>query len=249
MHINSYIGSVHITANSHGYNKGWTFERTGNLIIPDNGIIKYSNNTQYGNGSGTSYNQSLNTDSSVVFANVIATNAFEGVNANVTLSTNTQNWIFDDTGRFTVAGDMIPTSNNIQNIGSPTNQWKSLYVSNGSIYIDSVKLSSSGANVVVGSGNTSITIGAKGITLPANATINDNLGKSVLSTSISSRNILNINVDGGISAAIFSLMDTVYDGGGTSTLYGEYSPSLDGNDAFTDFSQITSLDGGGCSAF
>jgi hypothetical protein len=75
------------------------------------------------------------------------------------------------------------------------------------------------------------------------------LGKAVLSTSVSSRNILNINIDGGISAAIFSALDTIYDGGGTSTFYSDYAPALDGVDAYTDFSQIISLDGGGCSAF
>ena len=103
---------------------------------------------------------------------------------------------------------------------------------------------------MVGTGNTSVIISKSGnIILPANGSITDSVGKPVVETSVTSRNILNINIDGGIAAAIFSAIDNVYDGGGTSAAYGTYAPALDGADAYTDYSQTIGLDGGGAFAF
>lgn len=44
-------------------------------------------------------------------------------------------------GTTTFSGDLIPGVNNTYSLGSPTNQWKELYVSSSSIYIGGVKLS------------------------------------------------------------------------------------------------------------
>lgn len=41
----------------------------------------------------------------------------------------------------TVGGDILPSTDNGGNLGSPTKQWKSLYVSTGTIYINNVPLS------------------------------------------------------------------------------------------------------------
>jgi hypothetical protein len=61
-----------------------------------------------------------------------------------------------------VSSDLIPTANVTYNLGNATNQWKSLYVSNNTIYINNVAvtigagnvLQVAGANVVTSTGNT-----------------------------------------------------------------------------------------------
>jgi hypothetical protein len=50
-------------------------------------------------------------------------------------------------------GNLIPSGNNIYSIGSLTNQWKSLYVSTGTIYINGVPLSLDANNSVTIDGN------------------------------------------------------------------------------------------------
>jgi hypothetical protein len=46
------------------------------------------------------------------------------------------------------AGNIIPSGNNISSLGSASNQWKDIWVSNATIYINSVPLSVTGANVL-----------------------------------------------------------------------------------------------------
>jgi len=46
-----------------------------------------------------------------------------------------------------VAQDLIPITNSVYSLGSPTNKWKDLYVSTGSIYIGNVILSTSGSTL------------------------------------------------------------------------------------------------------
>jgi hypothetical protein len=46
-----------------------------------------------------------------------------------------------------VAQDLTPISNSVYSLGSPTNKWKDLYVSTGSIYIGNIVLSTSGSTL------------------------------------------------------------------------------------------------------
>jgi len=46
-----------------------------------------------------------------------------------------------------VAQDLVPISNSLYSLGSPTNKWKDLYVSTGSIYIGDTVLSTSGSTL------------------------------------------------------------------------------------------------------
>jgi hypothetical protein len=50
-------------------------------------------------------------------------------------------------------GDLIPGTNSVYNLGSPSNQWHSLYVGTSSIYIGGVTLSSHGDSILVNSIN------------------------------------------------------------------------------------------------
>jgi hypothetical protein len=47
------------------------------------------------------------------------------------------------------AGHIIPATDNTYDLGSPTNQWRDIFVSNGSIYIGDVKLSNNDGQLVV----------------------------------------------------------------------------------------------------
>ena len=46
------------------------------------------------------------------------------------------------------AGNIIPVGNSVYNLGSLTNQWKDLFISNATIYLNGVPLSSNNANAV-----------------------------------------------------------------------------------------------------
>ena len=51
-------------------------------------------------------------------------------------------------------GNLIPAGNSVYSIGSLTHQWKSLYVSTGTIYINGVPLSLDSNNAITINGNT-----------------------------------------------------------------------------------------------
>jgi len=85
---------------------------------------------------------------------------------NLTLGTrngNTSNkWNFDTTGNLTVAGNVLPTGNNTQSLGSATKQWKDLWVSNNTIYINSVPISLAAGNILTVNGADVVTTAANG---------------------------------------------------------------------------------------
>jgi hypothetical protein len=50
-------------------------------------------------------------------------------------------WLLNTDGTFTAAGDIVPDTDNLYNLGSPTHQWRHVYTAGGSIYLDNIKLS------------------------------------------------------------------------------------------------------------
>ena len=56
-------------------------------------------------------------------------------------TTVTNTWEFGVNGTLTAPGDIIPDTNNAYDLGSPTQQWRHIYVNTGSIYLGNVKLS------------------------------------------------------------------------------------------------------------
>lgn len=85
---------------------------------------------------------------------------------NLTLGTRNGNtsytWNFDTAGNLTVAGNVIPTGNNTQSLGSPTRQWNDLYLSNATIYMNSVPLSVTAGNILTVNGADVVTTAANG---------------------------------------------------------------------------------------
>jgi len=73
-------------------------------------------------------------------------------------------WNFDTTGKLTVAGDIIPTGNNTQSLGSATYQWNDLYLSNATIYLNSVPISLTAGNVLTVNGADVVTTNGNGVT-------------------------------------------------------------------------------------
>ena len=116
------------------------------------------------------------------------------VNNDITLSTNGNNWNFLANGQLTVPGSIVPNANNEYSLGSVDFQWKSLYVSNNTIYIENIPLS------LKSNGNTNI------ITV----------GSGANTTNIASENFVQSfqNIDGGSSTAIYSYELINIDGGG-----------------------------------
>jgi len=48
----------------------------------------------------------------------------------------------------TVSGNLIPDTNGTRSLGSSTNQWKDIYVSGGTIYLEGITLSTNGTNLM-----------------------------------------------------------------------------------------------------
>lgn len=87
------------------------------------------------------------------------------VNNDITLTTNGNNWTFGANGNLVVPGSIIPQSNTEYSLGTPDRQWKSLYVSGNTIYIERVPLSltsEGNTNILsIGAGDNSINIASE----------------------------------------------------------------------------------------
>ena len=66
------------------------------------------------------------------------------------------------TSDLTVGGDILPNTDNGGNIGSPTKQWKSLYVSNDTIYLNNIPLGLDGENNLTVDGKPMVTFDTNG---------------------------------------------------------------------------------------
>lgn len=113
-------------------NHSWYFGADGNFRLPNDG--KISNN---------------NGNAAVLFnANniTVVTNDADGS----TIHTSS----FTESGGLTLDGDLTPVGDAVHSLGTPSNQWKDLYVSNSTIYLGGVPVSvDAGGNLLV-NGNT-----------------------------------------------------------------------------------------------
>jgi hypothetical protein len=70
------------------------------------------------------------------------------------------NFSFNKTSNvFTVPGNIVPASNSTASLGTATSQWKDLYVSNSTIYMNNVPLTLTSGNVLTVAGNAVLTVG------------------------------------------------------------------------------------------
>jgi hypothetical protein len=61
----------------------------------------------------------------------------------ITEPSGTHTWTFGTNGTLTVPGNIIPSSNLVHNLGSPTNRWKDLYLSGNTIDLGGTTISAS----------------------------------------------------------------------------------------------------------
>lgn len=66
-------------------------------------------------------------------------------------------------GDIVISGDIIPDASNVYSLGSTTNQWSDLYVSNATIYMNNVPVSLTSGNVLTVNGNAVVTTDADGL--------------------------------------------------------------------------------------
>jgi hypothetical protein len=117
---NHGLGNVLISAGPADYE--WIFDHTGNLTLPGSTFaVNYANGQQV-SLSGTYSNSNV--------AAYLASNAAVTIltTGNITTSGNIQ------------SGNVIPLANAVYDLGSLSQQWRSLYVSNNTIYISNVAL-------------------------------------------------------------------------------------------------------------
>ena len=93
------------------------------------------------------------------------------------------------------AGNIIPSANATYDLGNATNQWKSLYLSNSTLYLGNVAISMGAANVLQVAGANVVTAGAgDSISATGNITGNYILGDGSQLTNLPAGNYSNANV-------------------------------------------------------
>jgi hypothetical protein len=223
-----------ITTNNGGYT--WTLDATGKTSAP--GAISFGHNvyhqpdltnrsgeklTLWDQSDSNNYSYSIGIEQDTMWYGVDVGNPDKGFRW---YSGNTPLLDLTRTGKIIVTNDIVPISDNTYSLGNTTNQWKSLHVSGNTIFIDRVPLSSSNGSIAAN-------------TIKVN-TIYDELRRPVYNV-----NALDINADGGIAAAVFSLSDPMFDGGSTITVYNQFEASLDGGASFNNRHSASYIDGGG----
>jgi hypothetical protein len=104
------------------------------------------------------------------------------------------------------AGNIVPAANATYSLGSFSNQYKDLFLSNSTLYLGNVQITSNGTQVLVG-GNTVITANAPvtgNVTVVGNISANAVIGNTVVGNTMSATgniNIANVNATGNITAS------------------------------------------------
>ena len=138
-----------------------------------------------------------------------------------------QIWNFDYFGDLTTPGNIVPDTSNAYSLGNATNQWSELWVSNNTIYMNSVPLTLGPGNVLSIGGNAILSNDSDtDISTTGNITANYFLGDGSLLANLPAGNYSNANVTalladlgansisatGNITAGIFSTTANLYIG-------------------------------------
>ena len=125
---------------------GTTADPTGDSL--KNAFIKVNDNfTELYNALGLSDNL-LNLGNFKFTGSTISLDDPEDSTLGITIDTSV-----NITSDLTVGGDIVPNANLGGNLGSPTRQWKSLYVSTNTIYINNIPLSIDSNNNLIVNGS------------------------------------------------------------------------------------------------
>lgn len=146
---------------------------------------------------------------SLIFTQNYSANSISGGTSNVTVYSNstvnissagTANVLVIGPNTVTATANLIPSANIIYSLGNTTNRWKDLWISNSTIYMGNVALSTTGSNLTV-DGNLVVTTTAGGnnISITGNITGGNLLSTGIISTSG--------NITGGNISAVNAAID------------------------------------------
>ena len=147
----------------------------------------------------------------LTFTQNYSANSISGGTSNVTVYSNstvnissagTPNVLVIGPNTVTATANLIPTANVTYSLGNTTNRWKDLWISNSTIYMGNVSLSTTGSNLTV-DGNPVVTTtgGGNNISITGNIT-----GGNLLSTGI-------ISATGNLTAGNISAVNVAIDRG------------------------------------
>lgn len=216
--------TVEITSNTA---HTWSFGNTGTLITPGNiqsdGTADFDIIATDPSDSGLELSLKY-----VDFGDEVRTSVSLGYN-NVVLKaipagqSVTYEWNFNETGNLIVPGAILPVANILQDLGSPTQRFRDLYLSNNTIHLGDQTISANTSSITL-SGN----VAAAGMIASGNVTIAGNLTVSGNTTQI---NVTDLHVQdpiifmgGGANGA----NATVYDGKDRGILLQDYYPNGSG---------------------
>jgi hypothetical protein len=138
--------TISSTANS------WIFNNTGVLTAPSGARWSSSTagNTEYITSTLDGF---IDIQSVYADGNLASELHLEHGFAHILINNGTpQYWEFDDFGDLTTPGNILPDTSNVYSLGSATNQWADLWVSNATIYMNSVPITLGAGNVLTVNG-------------------------------------------------------------------------------------------------
>jgi len=198
---------------------GFTFNSASNVLavsgnINSTGRISASGNIVAGNVSATNLSGNLTSGAQANITSLGTLNALT-VNGNISGSNISAQSISATgnvtTGNIFATGNILPGADEIYDLGSATQQWKSLYISGNSIYIGSTKISTSGNSLLFG--NNAIVVGNTPVTGDIITTGNIVAG-SLSGEGGNLSNITGANVNGTVATA--NIATTAYNISGSN---------------------------------
>lgn len=117
LRINGNGSNGHVVITANGF--GWTFEPAGNLSIPDGTTLG-----EFNANSATGFDVQANSQFQIR-----------------TQNGNTYDWYFTQGGNFIAPGHILPDANISYDLGSSTQRWKDLWISNTTIHLGDIALS------------------------------------------------------------------------------------------------------------
>jgi hypothetical protein len=167
-----------------------------------------------------------------------------GGSANLTYNSGTSLLTIGGTANVTnlnvgvVGTDLIPSSNVTYSLGNSTNQWKDLWVSNNTIYINSVPVSIGAANNLQVAGSNVVTAAANGQTNTAQLDVTGNItGGNVIGGNITANYFIG-------NGSLLTGLPASYSNANVAAYLPTYSGNVTANYFIGDGSQLTNLPSG-----